>query len=117
MFGMGNKEPADDPLSDAALLKAVRRRLLDEVSARQAASSTINNNVYGGSAHAGGASDVGGLMGALGGGTGGAAGEDPFDYMVDIERRNMPADESGKSPGWTKHVRRHRSPKDDKKKA
>lgn len=112
MFGSND----DDPLSDTAMIKAMRKRLLEEISAKQAASNVIHNNVYGGSAHAGGASDVGGVMGLLGGNGGGTSEEDPFDYMVDIERKNMPPDESGKSPGWTKHVRRHRSAKEHGKK-
>jgi hypothetical protein len=105
----------EDPTSDSALLKAVRKRLLNEISAKQAASSVINNNVYGGSAHAGG-SDVGGLLGSMGGAPA-AAGEDPFDYLVDIERKDLPINpETGKPEGWRKSVRRHRTPKDEKKK-
>lgn len=98
----------DDRYSDAALIKAARKRLLRELSMHGAASSsnTINNNI------GSGGSDVGGLMGLLGRGGGqepGAGESDPFDYLVDIERKNTPE-------GWTKTVRRHRTPKDHEKK-
>lgn len=118
MFGRGGKD--EDPLSDDALLKAVRRRILDEVSAKQAASSIINNNLYGGSAHAGGASDTGGVMGLLGGGNGGvtpANGDDPYSYFVDVARKDLPINpETGKPMGWEKSVHRYKKRKDDDEK-
>jgi hypothetical protein len=107
----------DDRYSDAALIRAARKRLLGELSAHKAASSsnTINNNISSGGGH-----DVGGLMGLLGSGGGqepGAGGSDPFDYLVDIERKDLDINpDTGKPHGWTKAVRRHRTPKDEKKK-
>lgn len=102
---MGRRKPEED-VSDEALIRAARRRLLaqigPEAAARAAAPAPSSHDM------------PGGLMGELGGGGASyAQGDDPFAYMVDIERHNLPPDASGKSPGWTKKVRRYR---DDKKK-
>lgn len=109
-MGLFGKDSSDDPLSDAALLKAVRQRILGELGERHATPSIINN-AYGGSSHAG-APDTAGVMGILGGGAGGAGGEDPWDYSVDIRRDDNIDPVTGKKTGWNKTVRRHRTPKD-----
>ncbi len=108
-------EKEDDPLSDRALVKAMRKRILDEISARQAAGAVINN--YG--AAPGGHEPTSGVMGMLGGGGagggGGSGGEDPFDYLVNIEREDLPVNpETGKPKGWKKTVHRYRTPKEEK---
>jgi len=106
MFGFGDE---DDETSDAALLKAVRKRILSEVSSpREAAAAKIINKVYGG----GGG---GGVMDRLGHQPqmGGEGGEDPFDYFVNIQRKDLPDinPETGKPIGWEKTVHRYREPK------
>lgn len=112
MFGFGKKSPEDE-LNDAALIRAARKRLLREIegqAAKEAASQKIINNVYGG----------GGVMDRLGGGgpppPASADGEDPYDYFVDITRKDL--DElnphTGKPAGWEKKVHRYRH---EKKKA
>ncbi len=90
-------------IDDNALVQAVRKRLLRELEAQQEAriSNTINNNQGGGS-HGGG-----GLMEAMNGG----GPEDPYEYLVDIEKRDIPGEEGGKPLGWTKKVHRHREKK------
>jgi hypothetical protein len=118
MFGHGE----EDPLSDTALLRAVRQRLLEQVQAKHEAQA-LTNNIYNSPA-TGGHAGAGGVMGELGGGGGGVSpgggnGEDPWDYMVDITRRDLPDinPHTGKPAGWEKTVRRHRTPKGhDKKK-
>jgi len=107
LFG-GNK------YSDDVLLQAVRKRLLGELSGKSGQSGhsqmqKVINNVYGSS----GAPDTGsgGLVGNMGSGAGApvpggaGGGDDPYSYMVDIERENNPN-------GWTKRVKRYRTPKD-----
>lgn len=103
----------DDGLDDAALVRAARKRLLGELSGKagskakkaDAVQSIINN--YGG----------GGVMDHLATRTpvGGEPGEDPYDYFVDISRKDLGINpETGKPIGWEKSVHRHRG---DKKKA
>ncbi len=95
----------DDPLDDAALIKAARKRILRQLDAEQTgggANSVINN--YGGGG--------GGLMERM---NGGGEAEDPglYDYLVDIERRDLPEinPDTKKPVGWTKKVHRHREEK------
>lgn len=95
----------EDPLSDKALIRAARKRLLSELGPasrkeRAAASRQhVINNIYG----SGGGAPSGGLMEHLGGSPAAGA-EDPFDYMVDITRENN-------DKGWTKKVHRYRGEK------
>lgn len=95
----------DDPVSDNALIRAARKRILAELEAKQAAQQSVINN-YGGGGQVGG-----GLMERMNG----AQGEDPglYDYLVDIERRDLPEKDpdTGKPIGWTKKVHRHREEK------
>lgn len=98
----------DDPYDDNALIRAARKRILQELQAKKAAaSSVINNNVYGNSMAGGG-----GLMERM---NGAGPSEDPglYDYLVDIERRDLPEvnPHTGKPAGWTKRVHRHRQEK------
>ena len=84
----------EDPYSDAALIRAARKRLLSELEpAMKKAESSANhasvvNNVYGGGHGAG----DGGLMDRMGGGgsTPAGEGEDPFSYFVDVTRKDLP---------------------------
>lgn len=123
MFGMG-----DDPeLTDADLVKAIRKRMLDEIGAgKRPDSERIVNNVYGGPIVGGGVMDqLGGGGGGEGGGLEGMSPEDR-DYFVDIMRQDYdPGDEAmvidpatgEKVPqklargGWSKNVHRYTSPK------
>lgn len=105
----------EDPLGDAALIKAARKRLLAELDPelRKAESSanraSVVNNVYGGGHGSGG----GGLMDQLGGAAQGGSGEDPFDYFVNIQRKDLPDVNpvTGKPAGWEKTVHRYRQEK------
>ncbi len=93
-------------IDDGALIQAVRKRLLRELGSQHAASqvhNTINNNQSGG--HGGG-----GLMEAMNGGQPGGS-DDPFEYLVDIEKHDIPGEDGGKPVGWTKKVHRHREKK------
>lgn len=101
-----------EDLSDAGLLKAVRRRLLGELAAkreREANSQKIVNNVYG----SGGPQHMGGGLAEKMHGTGEV---DPglYDYFVDIDRQDKELNpETGKPAGWKKSVHRYRTPKGD----
>jgi hypothetical protein len=94
-------------LSDEAILRAVKRRLMDELSQRQAG---VVNNVYGGSGQGVGSGGYGGLVQDMAQG-----GEDPFNYFVDITREDLPdINPATKKPiGWTKKVERYRKRKDE----
>lgn len=112
MFGH-SRHKAEDELGDAALIRAARQRLLAELSTPQhAAAQRVVNNLYaGGGGGGGGGGYSGGVMDHLGGGAAGpAAGEDPYDYLVDISRRNV-TDPNGELVGWDKTVHRHREKK------
>lgn len=95
----------DDELDDAALIKAARRRLLAEIENQKAAS--IINNVYGGGTGSGG----GGVMDHMPSPS--SPGEDPYDYFVDITRKDLPDmnPNTGKPAGWEKSVHRYRNKK------
>ncbi len=100
-----------DPIdtSDQALIAAIRRRLLQEIEREQAGGASVVNNVYGGGAPiVPSEAPSQGLMGQMGGQAG--ATEDPYDYFVDIVRKDLPEinPETGKPIGWEKSVRRHR---------
>lgn len=104
MFGFGKS--AEDELSDQALIRAARRRLLSEISQKANAQSVINN-VYGGG---------GGVMDRLGGAPmtpPSSPDEDPYDYLVDITREDLPDvnPATGKPKGWKKSVHRYRGEK------
>jgi hypothetical protein len=111
---------------EGAYKKAIRDRLLSEAKAQRSggrhrggedeAMAHIINNVYGGAGGHGGAGGGGGVMDRLGGGGGGGSahdGEDPFDYLVDITREDLPgvSEVTGKPPGWKKKVHRYREEK------
>ncbi len=93
----------DDETSDQALIKAARKRIMRELEAQHAASvvNNITQNASGGGR--------GGLMESMNGG----GGEDPglYDYLVDIEKKDIPGENGGKPMGWTKKVHRYRSEK------
>lgn len=94
-----------DDTSDEALIRAIRKRLLDEISTRNAgASERIVNNVYG--------AGPTGLVDRLYQSQLGQQpdGEDPYEYYVDIERDDK-LDDEGNKIGWTKNVRRYRDKK------
>lgn len=94
----------DERYSDAAITRAIRKRLLEQAAGKgmgAAPSAKFVNNVYGG----GGVQDrMGAAMPPPAG-----ADEDPFDYMVEIARENNPN-------GWTKKVHRYKAPKAEGKK-
>lgn len=85
-------------LTDDALIQAARKRILRELQAEHAAhqiSNTINNNQNGGSG--------GGLMEAMN-----TPSPDLQNYLIDIEKHDIPSDDPGGKPkGWKKTVRRH----------
>jgi len=108
----------ESPISDDYLIQAARRRLARMLEQEGGDASAIVNNVYGGSPGGGGGGGGGGLGGMIEA-MGGGGGEDPFDYFVDINRRDVeePAglDENGqpimKKVGWDKRVHRFRGSK------
>jgi len=105
-------EEQDETLSDQALIAAIRKRLLEEISGGRASDSErIVNNVYGSMPQGGGLVDrlYQGQMDPQGEGQGG---EDPYEYYVDIDRTNKydPEDPS-RTIGWEKNVRRYREKK------
>ncbi len=100
-MGLEGKNSDVDALDDAALIRAARKRILAEFEAKSGGggmSSTINN--YGGGSG-------GGLMERMNGG-GGGDDADLRDYLVDIERRDLPEmnPHTNKPVGWTKRVHR-----------
>lgn len=102
-MGLFSKNSDADGLDDSALIQAARKRILAELETKGgAAAPSFTNNVYGGG---------GGLMERMNG----AQAEDPdlYDYLVDIERRDLPEinEATGKPAGWTKKVHRHRQEK------
>jgi hypothetical protein len=110
----------DDEVSDDMLAAAARRAVLRRLEREGGDAASIINNVYGSQA-AGGGAPAPGLFEALSGEAGGGqGGEDPFDYFVDIERRDLEEpsglDDEGrpvmKKIGWTKNVHRHRNHRD-----
>jgi hypothetical protein len=104
--GMG----MEDDTSDPALLRAIRKRLLDEIGHRGGSdAAAVVNNIYGGHIPSGAPAGVSDRM------SGQPSGEDPrdYDYMVDIIRKDL-ADkdpDTGKPVGWEKSVHRYRNPK------
>ena len=95
----------DDQLTDDMLLQAVRKRIRDELLGGKKSNASIVNNVYGG--HPDQAKEGGILSDQMGNQMGG---EDPFDYFVDIERRDQ-VDPEGNKLGWDKKVHRYRKKK------
>lgn len=100
-MGLFSKNSDADALDDAALIKAARKRILRELemqSGGMGGGAAVTNNVYGGG---------GGLMERMNGAP--SDDGDLRDYMVDIERRDLPElNPLTKKPvGWTKKVRRH----------
>lgn len=104
-MGRHGRHRPEDELGDAALIRAARQRLLSELSQPHAQSAAHVINNYG----------AGGLMdhlGSSGGGAGGGHGEeDPYEYLVDISRRDVTDPASGERIGWDKKVHRHREKK------
>ncbi len=94
-------------ISDDVLLEAVRKRILKQLE-KEEGSANVTNNMYAGGMD--NASHTGGVMSQLGSGQG----EDPFDYLVDIERDDKRDPETGKVMGWKKKVHRYRVPKGEK---
>lgn len=94
----------DPEITDAMLIAAARKRLLDEIGQGRGGGA-ITNNVYGGGIPSG---DGGGMLG--GSGPSAIAPEDR-DYFVDILREELqPGDlvdgEPMTRPGWRKKVHR-----------
>lgn len=89
--------------SDKEIERAIRARILAEIE-RRAEASQVVNNVYSGG-QSGGVQDRFGPA---------DSGEDPFDYFVDINRREA-KDKDGNVVGWDKGVHRYRSPKKKRK--
>ncbi len=117
----------EDQISDQMLIEAARKRLMQELAGGGGGQSPkIMNNIYG----AGGGQPPGGggmFEGGMGGGGGQGGGEDPFDYFVDIERRDVfgdPVDTKDAKGnvvgsytpklGWDKKVHRFRGSKGPK---
>lgn len=106
------------PITDDFLIQAARRSLLRRLEQGGGGDAErIVNNIYGGGGAGGGGGGMGGMLEAMGGSGGGA--EDPFDYFVEINRRDVEApggvDEEGnpimKKIGWDKSVHRFRGSK------
>lgn len=94
------------PLDDQLLVQAMRKRILDEINKREQQAAIVNN-VYGGG---GQPSQMHGVADQM---TGMSEGEDPYDYFVDITRKDLPDinPATGKPLGWEKSVHRHRKKK------
>jgi hypothetical protein len=103
----------DERYSDAAIIRAARKRLLEQIAAKaEAASPSFVNNVYGG----GGAPHMGGgVMDRMGSSASLSPEDDPYDYMVNILREDLPDvnPATGKPKGWSKTVTRSRVRKDE----
>lgn len=100
----------DQEINDNLLVSAMRKRILDEINKReQAHQASVTNNVYGGSGEGSHhkMSGVGDQLGQA------HEGEDPYDYFVDITRKDLPDinPHTGKPAGWEKSVHRHRKKK------
>jgi hypothetical protein len=91
-------------LDDAQLIQAARRRLLRMLESGESPASIINNIGSGGPS-----GSSGGLVEKMSGG----GEEDPglFDYLVDIEKTDIPGGEGEKPIGWRKKVHRYRTKK------
>lgn len=87
---------------DKTIEQAIRARILAEIERRSEASQVVNN-VYSGGPSGGSVQE---RMGSSA-----PDGEDPFDYFVDIQRREV-RDKDGNVIGWNKGVHRRRSPKE-----
>lgn len=98
----------DQEITDAILVQAMRKRLLEEISSGRSPveAARIVNNIYGGSPS--GQNGVVEAMAAQGGLPGS---EDPFDYFVDINREDVIDPQTGEKKGWSKKVHRYRAPK------
>lgn len=92
----------DEDINDESLLRAIRKRLLDEISSGRSAERIVNN-VYG--------SSPTGLVDRLNESYMGQSGEDPYEYFVDIDREDKIDPETGEKIGWAKKVRRYRDKK------
>ena len=91
---------------DEDLIRAIRRRLLAEIEKQDSGMDRIVNNVYGGPGMAGKEPSGGGVFDQLQGQDGG---DDPFQYYVDIARRNVTDPENpDKVIGWDKSVKRYK---------
>ena len=95
-----------DEIGDDALLAAIRKRLLDEISGgRRSDAERVVNNVYG-------SMPAGGITERLYQGDLASGGDDdPYQYMVDIDRQDT-LDEEGKKTGWKKRVHPYRMPRE-----
>jgi hypothetical protein len=100
-------------ITDAVLLEAVRKRILDQIANQQQGNPIYNMIGTQDLPATRGVGDAISRLQAPAAG-GGDVSPDDFDYMVDIMRQNLPEDETGKSPGWTKKVHRYRTPKGEK---
>lgn len=96
----------DDEVSDAALIRAARKRILGQLAGEKAAKqAAIVNNVYGGGG--GGVMDQ---MAGRGAASPSPDGDDPYSYYVDITRKDLPDvnPHTGKPAGWEKSVHRYK---------
>lgn len=102
---MGIFSKDEDPNSDEEMIKAIRKRLMDEIGRSSGGSERIVNNVYG--------SSPSGLVDRLYQDkevSGDAGEDDPYEYMVDIDREDK-LNEAGEKIGWNKRVHRYRDKK------
>lgn len=96
-------------VNDQMLLEAIRQKMLDDIKQKNAANAIYN--IVGGSGSPSSGSGVGAAMGGLGP-MSEAGADDPFDYLVDITRKDLDeTNAQGKPKGWTKTVHRYRTPK------
>lgn len=98
-------EGMEGQVNDQMLLDAIRQRIMRQISSQQSI-SPITNNIYGTgpSGRQGVSENMAQPQQESGGG-------DPYEYMVDINRRDIfdPEDPERKI-GWDKNVRRYRQP-------
>ncbi len=85
-------------IDDNALIRAARKRILRELAGQQGSQGSDTHHAA-----------AGGIMDRMGGAPSGD--NDLFEYLVDISKKDEIDPTTGKSVGWTKHVKRSRIPK------
>lgn len=101
----------NDPEFQQEMIKRIREKLMASMDGGGASpgkdATSIVNNLYGNSG-----GGMNGLVEQMNGGPQGPAPDD-FDYLVDIERRDLPEvnEATGRPVGWKKTVNRRRIPK------
>lgn len=86
-------------IDDQSLIRAARKRILRELAGQHENAGSQGSPKYA----------SGGLMEHMNGGKDDSS--DLMDYLVEIEKNDIPNPDGGKPVGWTKKVHRYASPK------